>query len=117
MASAVLCDVQITVKQAQKKFRDWMDKGTRIPPNLREVVYIAGKRDRFYQLYYDDDVSIISSSSDEMSILECTIGGSMKQIWKSDISEIFTLPVYFVAIVSFLCIIAMPRSSYGCIHS
>ncbi|XP_021919323.1 endoplasmic reticulum aminopeptidase 1-like isoform X2 [Zootermopsis nevadensis] len=42
MASAVLCDVQITVKQAQKKFRDWMDKGNRIPPNLREVVYIAG---------------------------------------------------------------------------
>ncbi|XP_023702695.1 endoplasmic reticulum aminopeptidase 1 isoform X2 [Cryptotermes secundus] len=42
LASAVLCDVQIIVKQAQKKFRDWMDKGTRIPPNLREVVYMAG---------------------------------------------------------------------------
>jgi hypothetical protein len=44
MASAVLCDVQITVKQAQKKFRDWMDRGVRIPPNLREVVYVAGKK-------------------------------------------------------------------------
>jgi len=44
LASAVLCGVQITVKQAQKKFRDWMDKGTRIPPNLREVVYMAGKK-------------------------------------------------------------------------
>jgi hypothetical protein len=32
------------VKQAQKKFRDWMDKGARIPPNLREVVYMAGKK-------------------------------------------------------------------------
>jgi hypothetical protein len=44
LASAVLCDVQFIVKQAQKKFRDWMDKGTRIPPNLREVVYMAGKK-------------------------------------------------------------------------
>jgi hypothetical protein len=44
MASAVLCDVQITVKQAQKKFSDWMDRGVRIPPNLREVVYVAGKK-------------------------------------------------------------------------
>jgi hypothetical protein len=44
LASAVLCGVQITVKQAQKKFRDWMDRGTRIPPNLREVVYMAGKK-------------------------------------------------------------------------
>ncbi|XP_069679087.1 endoplasmic reticulum aminopeptidase 1-like isoform X2 [Periplaneta americana] len=42
LASAVLCDVQATVKPAQKKFRDWMDNGARIPPNLREVVYIAG---------------------------------------------------------------------------
>jgi hypothetical protein len=43
LASAVLCGVQVTVKQAQKKFREWMDRGTRIPPNLREVVYMAGK--------------------------------------------------------------------------
>ena len=42
LASAVLCDVQSTVKLARKKFRDWMDNGARIPPNLREVVYIAG---------------------------------------------------------------------------
>lgn len=42
LASAVLCGVQITIKQAQKKFRDWMDRDTRIPPNLREVVYMAG---------------------------------------------------------------------------
>jgi hypothetical protein len=81
MASAVLCDVQITVKQAQKKFRDWMDKGTHIPPNLREVVYIAGKRYRFYQLYYNDGVHVISSSS-AVSIFECAVGIYMKQIWK-----------------------------------
>ncbi|KAJ9582424.1 hypothetical protein L9F63_003222, partial [Diploptera punctata] len=42
LASAVLCDVQSTVKLARKKFRDWMDNGARIPPNLREVVYMAG---------------------------------------------------------------------------
>lgn len=50
LASAVLCDVQIVVKQAQKKFRDWMDKGIRIPPNLREVVYMAGEKCK-YQLH------------------------------------------------------------------
>jgi hypothetical protein len=50
LASAVLCDVQIIVKQAQKKFRDWMDKGARIPPNLREVVYMAGEKHECYQL-------------------------------------------------------------------
>jgi hypothetical protein len=52
LASAVLCDVQIIVEQAQKKFRDWMDKGTRIPPNLREVVYMAGKK---YKCYHRQD--------------------------------------------------------------
>lgn len=75
MASAVLCDVQITVKQAQKKFRDWMDKGNRIPPNLREVVYIAGKRYKFYQVYYNDDDCVISSDD---SIFECAVGLCMK---------------------------------------
>ncbi|XP_049864292.1 endoplasmic reticulum aminopeptidase 1-like isoform X3 [Schistocerca gregaria] len=42
LASAILCDVKETVKEATAKFRDWMNNGTHIPPNLREVVYVAG---------------------------------------------------------------------------
>ncbi|XP_046689288.1 LOW QUALITY PROTEIN: endoplasmic reticulum aminopeptidase 2-like [Homalodisca vitripennis] len=42
LASAVLCDVEETVKEARARFHAWMTKGARIPPNLREVVYSAG---------------------------------------------------------------------------
>ncbi|XP_024220191.2 endoplasmic reticulum aminopeptidase 1 isoform X1 [Halyomorpha halys] len=41
-ASAVLSGVQSTVTEATEKFREWMEKGTKIPPNLREAVYSAG---------------------------------------------------------------------------
>jgi hypothetical protein len=70
LASAVLCGVQITVKQAQKKFRDWMDRGTRIPPNLREVVYMAGKIHISSDMCLLDVnyscVKLVTSSSDKM---------------------------------------------------
>ncbi|KAK7866387.1 hypothetical protein R5R35_009814 [Gryllus longicercus] len=42
LASAILCDVKDVVKEAQIMFNDWMVNGTRIPPNLREVIYVAG---------------------------------------------------------------------------
>ncbi|KAF6199081.1 hypothetical protein GE061_007106, partial [Apolygus lucorum] len=42
MVSAVLAGVDETVKEAKQKFYDWMNKGTRIPPNLREAIYSAG---------------------------------------------------------------------------
>lgn len=43
LVSAVLCGVEDTVREAKQKFENWMKKGTRIPPNLREAVYSAGK--------------------------------------------------------------------------
>ncbi|XP_067012904.2 endoplasmic reticulum aminopeptidase 1 isoform X2 [Anabrus simplex] len=42
LASAILCNVKSTVREAQMRFQDWMVNNTRIPPNLREVVYVAG---------------------------------------------------------------------------
>ncbi|XP_073998601.1 endoplasmic reticulum aminopeptidase 1-like isoform X3 [Rhodnius prolixus] len=42
LVSAVLCGVEDTVREAKQKFENWMKKGTRIPPNLREAVYSAG---------------------------------------------------------------------------
>lgn len=42
LSSAILCNVPDTVKEAKAKFKSWMEKGTRIPPNLREVIYAAG---------------------------------------------------------------------------
>lgn len=42
LVSAVLAGVEETVKEAKQKFYDWMNKGTRIPPNLREAIYSAG---------------------------------------------------------------------------
>lgn len=47
LVSAVLCDVEETVKEAKARFHSWMTKNTRIPPNLREVVYSAGKSKLF----------------------------------------------------------------------
>lgn len=43
LAAAVLVGVDTVVKESKSKFNGWMEKGFRIPPNLREVVYYAGK--------------------------------------------------------------------------
>ncbi|XP_018905353.1 endoplasmic reticulum aminopeptidase 1 isoform X2 [Bemisia tabaci] len=42
LASAVLVGVEDVVKHAQLMFNNWMNNGEKIPPNLREVVYLAG---------------------------------------------------------------------------
>ena len=42
LSSAILCNVPETVKDAVAKFKKWMEKGERTPPNLREVIYSAG---------------------------------------------------------------------------
>ncbi|XP_063231804.1 endoplasmic reticulum aminopeptidase 1-like isoform X2 [Bacillus rossius redtenbacheri] len=42
LTSAVLCNINETVKEAKGRFQRWMENGERIPPNLREVIYIAG---------------------------------------------------------------------------
>ncbi|ODN00507.1 Endoplasmic reticulum aminopeptidase 2 [Orchesella cincta] len=42
LSTAILCDNKEAVKEATTKFNNWMQKGARVPPNLREVVYSAG---------------------------------------------------------------------------
>lgn len=42
LSSAILCNIPETVREARTKFKNWMEKGARTPPNLREVIYAAG---------------------------------------------------------------------------
>lgn len=42
LASAILCGIEDVVKEAKNKFNEWMYENKRIPPNLREVIYLAG---------------------------------------------------------------------------
>lgn len=42
LASAILCGIEDVVKEAKNKFDEWMYENKRIPPNLREVIYLAG---------------------------------------------------------------------------
>lgn len=42
LASAILCGIEDVVKEAKDKFDEWMHENKRIPPNLREVIYLAG---------------------------------------------------------------------------
>ncbi|KAL1122590.1 hypothetical protein AAG570_002920 [Ranatra chinensis] len=42
LTSAVLCGVEEIIHEAKSMFKDWMEKGASVPPNLREVVYTAG---------------------------------------------------------------------------
>ncbi|XP_050424604.1 endoplasmic reticulum aminopeptidase 1-like [Adelges cooleyi] len=44
LASAILSGIEDVVKEAKNKFAEWMYENKRIPPNLREVVYLAGIR-------------------------------------------------------------------------
>jgi len=42
LASAILCGIDDIVKEAKNKFDEWMYENKRIPPNLREIIYLAG---------------------------------------------------------------------------
>lgn len=42
LASAILCGIEDIVKEAKNKFDEWMYENKRVPPNLREVIYLAG---------------------------------------------------------------------------
>ncbi|VVC37450.1 Aminopeptidase N-type,ERAP1-like C-terminal domain,Peptidase M1, membrane alanine aminopeptidase, N- [Cinara cedri] len=44
LASAILCGIEDVVKEAKNLFDEWMNKNIRVPPNLREVIYLAGIR-------------------------------------------------------------------------
>jgi hypothetical protein len=43
LASAILCGIEDVVKEAKNKFDEWMYENKRIPPNMREVIYLAGE--------------------------------------------------------------------------
>lgn len=42
LASAILSGIEDVVKEAKTKFDEWMNKNKHVPPNLREVIYLAG---------------------------------------------------------------------------
>ncbi|XP_020706338.2 endoplasmic reticulum aminopeptidase 2-like isoform X4 [Athalia rosae] len=44
LQSALTVNIESVVKPAKALFDSWMNKGTRIPPNLRDIVYTAGIR-------------------------------------------------------------------------
>lgn len=44
LASAILSEIEDIVKEAKNKFNEWMYENKRIPPNLREVIYLAGTK-------------------------------------------------------------------------
>ncbi len=37
------CENKEAIRQAKDRFNNWVERGVRVPPNLREVVYSAGK--------------------------------------------------------------------------
>lgn len=48
LASAILCGIEDVVKIAKNKFDEWMQENIRVPPNLREIVYLAGNTITYY---------------------------------------------------------------------
>ncbi|XP_046624056.1 endoplasmic reticulum aminopeptidase 2-like isoform X1 [Neodiprion virginianus] len=42
LEAALIANIEGVVKPAKLLFKNWMEKGTRIPPNLRDLVYAAG---------------------------------------------------------------------------
>jgi hypothetical protein len=42
LAAIIHCDHKDAIREATNRFASWSDKGVRVPPNLREVVYSAG---------------------------------------------------------------------------
>lgn len=47
MKSAVELQMDDVVKSAKSLFKDWISKGKSIAPNIRNIVYIAGKKIRY----------------------------------------------------------------------
>jgi len=44
LSAAILCGIEDVVKEAKNRFEEWMYENKRIPPNLREVIYLAGNK-------------------------------------------------------------------------
>lgn len=51
LASAILCGIEDIVKEAKNRFDQWMNENKRIPPNLREVIYLSGKISSNLQIF------------------------------------------------------------------
>lgn len=43
MKSAIELEMEDVVKSAKTLFKDWISKGKSIAPNIRNIVYMAGK--------------------------------------------------------------------------
>lgn len=50
LKSAIELEMDDVVKSAKSLFQNWISKGTRIAPNIRSIVYTAGKR-KGYVIY------------------------------------------------------------------
>jgi len=48
LSAAILCGIEDVVKEAKNRFEEWMYDNKRISPNLREVIYLAGKSNDLY---------------------------------------------------------------------
>jgi len=44
MKSAIELEMEDVVKSAKSLFKDWLSKGKPIAPNIRNIVYMAGKK-------------------------------------------------------------------------
>lgn len=48
MKSAIELQMDDVVKSAKSLFKDWISKGKSISPNIRNIVYIAGKKNTIF---------------------------------------------------------------------
>jgi len=48
LSAAIICGIEDVVKEAKSRFEEWMYENKRIPPNLREVIYLAGNSNNQY---------------------------------------------------------------------
>lgn len=54
LSAAIIYGIEDVVKEAKNRFEEWMYENKRIPPNLREVIYLAGNIIDLYSMsvYY-----------------------------------------------------------------
>jgi len=48
LSAAIIRGIEDVVKEAKSRFEEWMYENKRIPPNLREVIYLAGNTINLY---------------------------------------------------------------------
>lgn len=50
LSAAIIYGIEDVVKEAKNRFEEWMYENKRIPPNLREVIYLAGNIINLYSI-------------------------------------------------------------------